>query len=72
MLHKHESQVTTINVRSLVWGHVPSTPALGRQRQEDHWDLLVANLVPGSVRDPVWGHKMESNITRHLTFSSDL
>jgi hypothetical protein len=24
-----------------------------RQRQKDHWDLLVISIAPGSVRDPV-------------------
>lgn len=42
LLHKHENPVLITNVRSLVWGCVLAIPALGRQRQQDHWDPLAS------------------------------
>lgn len=42
LLQKHENPITITNVRNLVWRHVLSILALGRQRQEDHWHWLAS------------------------------
>lgn len=49
---------------------MPITLVLDKTETEDHGSLQIANLAPGSVRDPVSRNKMEIDRTAHPTLSS--
>lgn len=46
LLHNFQDQSSNprTHVTSPTWSHVPITPPLDKQREEDHWSLLVVSL----------------------------
>lgn len=46
LLHNFQDQSSNprTHVTSPTWSHVPITPPLNKQREEDHWSLLVVSL----------------------------
>lgn len=75
-------QIPRTNIKSQTWLHAPTSPALGRQRQEDPRGLLVSQSSQSQVqseivsqkinwRETVSENKLEGNPGRHPVLTSD-